>query len=99
MDMRTRYVVKGIKKEQTIDSKIHIHYDAKLGKITKVQDKWDGKLPESSFTNVSVQQLSSPWWWIHYGESWIWRAWSLTWNMWWWQVGQELDLDTRLIPG
>ncbi|CAF9912394.1 hypothetical protein IMSHALPRED_000304 [Imshaugia aleurites] len=50
MDLRTRYVVKGIGKEQTIDSKINIFHEA--GKITKVEDKWDGKLPDSSFQNV-----------------------------------------------
>lgn len=52
MDLRTRYVVKGIGKEQTIDSKINIFYDKATGKITKVEDKWDGKLPDSSFQNA-----------------------------------------------
>lgn len=86
MDLRTRYVVKGIGKEQTIDSKINISYDKATGKITKVEDKWDGKLPDSSFTNVSIDQLFSPWWYLHYAESWGWRLWSFTWDMWWWQV-------------
>lgn len=80
MDLRTRYVVKGINKEQTIDSKINIFYDKDTGKITKVEDKWDGKLPDSSFQNVSVDQLFNPWWWVHYGEGWAWWAWSFTWN-------------------
>ena len=84
--MRTRYVIKGIGKEQTVDSKINIAYDKATGKITKVEDKWDGKLPDSSFTNVSIEQLFSPWWYLHYAESWGWRLWSFTWNMWWWQV-------------
>ncbi|MCJ1314493.1 hypothetical protein MMC25_008175 [Agyrium rufum] len=52
MDMRTRYVVKGISKEQIIDSKIRIAYDKTSGKITKVEDKWDGQLPDSSFKNA-----------------------------------------------
>ena len=86
MDMRTRYVIKGIGKEQTIDSKINISYNQATGKITKVEDKWDGKLPDSSFSNVSIEQLLSPWWYLHYVESWGWRLWSFTWNMWWWQV-------------
>ena len=86
MDLRTRYVIKGINKEQTIHSKVNIFYDDATGKITKVEDKWDGKLPESSIQNVSVEQVFSPWWWVHYGESWAFWGWSFTWDMWWWQV-------------
>jgi hypothetical protein len=86
MDLKTRYVIKGIGKEQTIASKVMIFYDKSSGKITKVQDKWNGKLPESSFTNVSVDQLLSLWWWVHYSESWGWWVWSFTWEMRWWQV-------------
>ncbi|MCJ1325888.1 hypothetical protein MMC10_002551 [Thelotrema lepadinum] len=52
MDLKTRYVVKGIGKEQTIESKILIAYDSTTGKITKVQDKWDGKLPDSGFKDA-----------------------------------------------
>ena len=37
MDLKTRYVVKGIGKEQTIESKILIAYDSTTGKITKVK--------------------------------------------------------------
>lgn len=86
MDLKTRYVVKGIGKEQIISSKIKIYYDKSTSKITKVQDKWDGNLPDSSFTNVSVRQLFSFWWWLHYYESWGFWLWSLTWDMSWWQV-------------
>ncbi|EME44959.1 hypothetical protein DOTSEDRAFT_127776 [Dothistroma septosporum NZE10] len=46
LDLKTRYVVKGIGKEQTIASKVLIHQDG--DKISKVEDRWDGKLPESS---------------------------------------------------
>ena len=86
MDLKTRYVVKGIGKEQTIASKIQIFYDKSTGKITQVQDKWDGNLPDSTFTNVSVEQLLNPWWYVHYAEGWAWWGWSFTWNTWWWQV-------------
>ena len=86
MDLKTRYVVKGIGKEQIISSKIMIFYDKTTGKITKVEDKWDGKLPDSSFVNVSVEQLLSPWWYYHYAEGWAWWMWSFTWDTWWWQV-------------
>ena len=86
MDLRTRYVIKGIGKEQTIDSKVNIFWEEATGKITKVEDKWDGKLPESSIQNVSVERLFSGWGWVHYGESWAWWGWSFVWDMWWWQV-------------
>ncbi|KAB8337274.1 hypothetical protein FH972_021575 [Carpinus fangiana] len=52
MDMKTRYVVKGIGKEVTIASKINIFVDEATGKISKVEDKWDGKLPESGIANA-----------------------------------------------
>lgn len=86
MDLKTRYVVKGINKEQTISSKITIAYDKDTSKITKVQDKWDGKLPDSSFKDVSIDQLFNPWWWVHYAEGWAWWTWSFTWNTLPWQV-------------
>ena len=87
LDLKTRYVVKGIGKEQTISSRINIFYDKDTGKITKVEDKWDGQLPDSSFQNVSISQLVSPWWWLHYYEGWAWWMWSFTWNTRVWQVG------------
>ncbi|KAF1351002.1 hypothetical protein BDV97DRAFT_397967 [Delphinella strobiligena] len=51
MDMKTRYVVKGIGKEQTISSVINIYLNSQ-GKIEKVEDKWDGKLPDSAIANA-----------------------------------------------
>ncbi len=93
MDLKTRYVMKGLGKEQTIASKILIYYDQSTGKVTKLQDKWDGQLPDSSFKTVSLRQLFSPWWWFHYGEGWAWWMWSFTWDTWWWQVC-ERDLPT-----
>lgn len=53
MDLKTRYVVKGINKEQTIESKVNIFYDESTGLISKVEDKWGGKLPDSGFKDVS----------------------------------------------
>lgn len=50
MDLTTRYKVKGVGKETTINSKINIFTDG--GKIQRVEDKWDGKLPDSSITNA-----------------------------------------------
>ena len=86
MDLKTRYVVKGVNKEQTVDSKVMIFYDKTTGKVTKVQDKWNGNLPDSTFKNVSFRQIFSPWWWMHYTEGWLWWVWSFTWELWWWQV-------------
>jgi hypothetical protein len=52
VDLKTRYVIKGIGKEQIVSSVVAIHLDGE-GKIQKVEDKWDGKLPEGSIANVS----------------------------------------------
>ena len=95
LDLKTRYKLKGVGKEQTIQSVINIFYDEADGKITKVEDKWDGKLPESGFKDVSsFSQLLSPWWWLHYYEGWAWWAWSFTWDMWWWQVRRFCVVST-----
>ena len=52
MDLKTRYVVKGIGKEQTITSVINIFTNPDGSKIEKLEDKWDGSLPDSGFQNV-----------------------------------------------
>ncbi|KAF2433372.1 hypothetical protein EJ08DRAFT_647417 [Tothia fuscella] len=52
MNLKTRYVVKGIGKEQTIESVINIFTNADGSRISKVQDKWDGELPDSGFKNA-----------------------------------------------
>jgi hypothetical protein len=54
MDLKTRYVVKGIGKEQTIQSIVAIHTNADGTKIVKVEDKWNGELPDSAIKNVRV---------------------------------------------
>merc|ERR1712072_203776 len=50
MDMSTRYVVKGLGKEQKINSVVEIHTEG--DKITKVADMWDGKLPDGAISNA-----------------------------------------------
>ncbi|KAI9892518.1 MAG: hypothetical protein M1814_001475 [Vezdaea aestivalis] len=52
LDMKTTYKVKGIGTEHTIESTVLIHVDEAEGKITHVQDKWDGKLPEGAIANA-----------------------------------------------
>ena len=78
MNLKTRYVVKGIGKEQTISSVINIFHNDQ-GKITKVEDKWDGKLPESSIVDVSYFQLANPLWWAFYTWAWLFWLWSFVW--------------------
>lgn len=51
MDLKTRYKIKGIGKEQTIESVVNIHTDGK-GKILKVEDKWNNELPEGAFAKA-----------------------------------------------
>lgn len=51
VDLRSRYVIKGINKEQTIQSVVAIHLDDQ-GKIAKVEDKWNGKLPDGAISNA-----------------------------------------------
>ena len=89
MDLKTRYVVKGIGKEQTISSKINIFVDG--DKISKMEDKWDGKLPESSFTDVSSPlTLLNPFWWLRYAEGWAFWGWSFVWETRVWNVRPAL---------
>jgi hypothetical protein len=46
-------------------------YTNSAGKIEKVEDKWDGNLPDSSITNVSAARLASLWQWVHCAEAWV----------------------------
>lgn len=96
MNMKTRYVVKGLGKEQTVQSLITIATDSN-GKITKVEDKWDGKLPESSIANVSLLQLFSPFWWLFYIQAWMFWLWSLTWETRVWRVSASALLVFRIL--
>lgn len=60
MDLKTRYVVKGLGKEQTIDSKIKIWTEGEgpSMKITRLEDRWDDNLPDSTFKNA-MRNLNS----------------------------------------
>ena len=86
MDLKTRYVVKGIGKEQVIQSKVNIFMNG--GKISKVQDKWDGQLPEGGIRDVSndFRCLLRPLWWVKCLENWTFWGWSFVWEMWIWRV-------------
>jgi hypothetical protein len=77
LTMKTRYKVKGIGMEQTISSVVNIFHDG--GKITKVQDKWNGKLPDGAIANVSYLQLLNPFWWAYHTWAWMFYLWSFVW--------------------
>ena len=55
MDLKNRYVVKGVGSEKVVDSKILIYTEE--GRIRMVQDKWDGSLPEGKVADVSCSFL------------------------------------------
>ena len=79
IDMTTLYKVKGIGKETTITSKVNIFHEN--GKITRVEDKWNGNLPDSGIANVSNYRgyLLNPIFWIDWLFSWgfaFWVLWS-----------------------
>jgi len=52
MDLKTRYKIKGIGSEQTIESVVKIHTDAEGKRIIGVEDKWNNSLPEGPFAKV-----------------------------------------------
>jgi hypothetical protein len=86
MDMTTMYKVKGLGKETTITSKVNIFHEG--GKITRVEDKWDGKLPDSGIVNVSrswtnaVDPRFSANYWLGWGYSLL----VAVHDSWWWMV-------------
>lgn len=86
LDLKSRYVVKGLGKEQIIDSKVKIWTEG--DKIVKVHDEWNGKLPESDIAQVSRKYLPliSPWWWHALAEGWAFWGWSFAWGTRPWRV-------------
>ena len=52
LELSNKYTLKGIKKETVIDSKVLIHVGSD-GRIDKVEDKWNGKLPDGAISEVS----------------------------------------------
>lgn len=51
-EMSNKYVVKGIKQEKVIDSVVRLTLGPD-GKIDKVEDRWNDKLPDGSVSEVS----------------------------------------------
>jgi len=80
LELKQKYVIKGINKEQIVSSLVEIHTNSEGTRIQKLLDKWDGELPDSSIKDVSsLLQFVSPFWWLHYAEGWLWWLWSLVW--------------------
>lgn len=52
IEMSTKYVLKGIRKEQLINSIVRISI-GQDGKIERVEDRWNDKLPEGGISEVS----------------------------------------------
>jgi hypothetical protein len=92
MDLSTRYKIKGIGKEQIIDSVVNI-YTNSAGKITMVEDRWSNQLPEGAFGKASWAQIFSISWWFNYYIAWIWWLWSFLWWTWPWLVRFHIRLS------
>ena len=52
MDVKNKYTVKGIGKEQTIQSVVYIHTTGNGKEVVKVEDKWDDQLPEGAISKA-----------------------------------------------
>lgn len=57
-ELSNKYVVKVIKKEQVINSVVRIHVGPD-GKIAKVEDKWNGTLPEGPISEVNRHRITA----------------------------------------
>ncbi|TVY82658.1 hypothetical protein LSUE1_G004510 [Lachnellula suecica] len=52
LDLKSKYTVKGIGKEQTIESVVKIFTDSEGSKIVGVEDRWNGDIPEGAFAKA-----------------------------------------------
>ena len=58
MDLSTKYKLKGVGLEKVINSKINIYTNSVGNRITKVEDRWDGEIPEGAFAKA-LRELNS----------------------------------------
>ncbi|KAF8865629.1 hypothetical protein BDZ45DRAFT_711174 [Acephala macrosclerotiorum] len=96
MDLKTRYVVKGIGKEQTINSVIKIFTDESGERIKQVEDRWDGEIPDGAIAKVSLLNALNPFWWV---SLWMELAYKVfCWVAWtrWWVVFR--NLNSMVVP-
>jgi hypothetical protein len=55
LSLKTLYKVKGVGKEQVIDSRVLVHLTPDGQKISKVEDKWNGDVPpDGPFAKVGI---------------------------------------------
>jgi len=59
IDLRMRYIVKGTHNETTIQSVVAVYLDGE-GKVERVEDRWDGTLPEGMMSDVSIVAIRTP---------------------------------------
>lgn len=60
--LKDRYKIKGLGKEQLIDSHVLVYLTADGEKVTKVVDRWGGEVPpDGFFAKVSVMRQSDSW--------------------------------------
>jgi hypothetical protein len=52
MDLKTKYKVKGLGTEKTIESVVKIMIDERGEKITGVEDRWNGEIPDGPVATV-----------------------------------------------
>lgn len=52
MDLKTKYKVKGLGTEKTIQSVVKIKTDETGEKILSVEDRWDGEIPEGPIVTI-----------------------------------------------
>jgi hypothetical protein len=81
--------------EQVITSKVKVWTSENGGgemRIEKVEDRWDGKIPEGAFAKVGLSEVVNPLWWFR-----VWRVlawWAFCWVAWTrvWVVSWEVSL-------
>lgn len=87
LELSNKYVVKGIKKEQTMNSVVKV-FIGEDGKVERLEDRWNGKLPEGAISDVSSAEEKGGWspfalvWWgVAVGRD---VAWSTFCTVSWW---------------
>ncbi len=93
LDLKSKYTVKGLGKEQTIESVVKIHTTDDSSKIIGVEDRWNGNIPDGAIAKASLSQLHSLTWWANYMIAWGFWLWSWIWWTRVWNVGGFQFLD------
>jgi hypothetical protein len=81
--------------EQVIESLVKIHTQGE--RISKVEDRWNGEIPEGAFAKVGLKEIFNPFWWLRSAGIVAFWAWSLVWWSKPWEVSGESSLLAR--PG